>query len=256
MTTEIEGEIARVARAMRDVTVRVIDGTRGAGSGVVWPGGDVVSNAHVVRGTHARVVWEDGLACDARVLARDDARDLVLLHPNTSRPDRACARISGCEFHTTGNPSCVAPGHDARRCGTDESVQIADGPARRSCGPRHRHQQHGRKRTRFGDPKRCGRRVSRSGRQDVQPPRLCGRATPLHVKSSPRSSPLRLVSSRCSHARSKVPTRGAPNKTIATRLNISDHTVKFHVAAIFAKLGVASRTEAVAYGVRMGLVML
>ncbi len=74
MTTEIEGEIARVARAMRDVTVRVIDGTRGAGSGVVWPGGDVVSNAHVVRGTHARVVWEDGLACDARVLARDDAR--------------------------------------------------------------------------------------------------------------------------------------------------------------------------------------
>lgn len=50
--------------------------------------------------------------------------------------------------------------------------------------------------------------------------------------------------------------RGAPNKTIATRLNISDHTVKFHVAAIFAKLGVASRTEAVAYGVRMGLVML
>ncbi len=50
--------------------------------------------------------------------------------------------------------------------------------------------------------------------------------------------------------------RGAPNKTIAARLRISDHTVKFHVAAIFSKLGVASRTEAVAQGVRLGLVML
>jgi NarL family two-component system response regulator YdfI len=50
--------------------------------------------------------------------------------------------------------------------------------------------------------------------------------------------------------------RGVPNKTIAARLAISEHTVKFHVASIFAKLGVASRTEAVAQGVRLGLVML
>ncbi len=50
--------------------------------------------------------------------------------------------------------------------------------------------------------------------------------------------------------------RGVPNKTIATRLAISEHTVKFHVASIFAKLGVASRTEAVAQGARLGLIML
>jgi NarL family two-component system response regulator YdfI len=50
--------------------------------------------------------------------------------------------------------------------------------------------------------------------------------------------------------------RGAPNKTIAARLAISEHTVKFHVASIFAKLGVASRTEAVAQGARLGLIML
>jgi len=50
--------------------------------------------------------------------------------------------------------------------------------------------------------------------------------------------------------------RGAANKTIAGRLGISEHTVKFHVASIFAKLGVASRTEAVTQGVRLGLIML
>ena len=50
--------------------------------------------------------------------------------------------------------------------------------------------------------------------------------------------------------------RGVPNKTIAGRLGISEHTVKFHLASIFAKLGVSSRTEAVAQGVRLGLVML
>src|SRR5262249_22163099 len=49
---------------------------------------------------------------------------------------------------------------------------------------------------------------------------------------------------------------GLSNKTIARRLGISEHTVKFHVSSIFAKLGVSSRTEAVTLGVRRGLIML
>jgi two-component system, NarL family, response regulator YdfI len=49
---------------------------------------------------------------------------------------------------------------------------------------------------------------------------------------------------------------GLGNKTIATRLGISEHTVKFHVGSIFVKLGAASRTEAVARGARQGLIML
>lgn len=49
---------------------------------------------------------------------------------------------------------------------------------------------------------------------------------------------------------------GLGNKQIAWRLGISEHTVKFHVSSIFTKLDVSSRTEAVALGVRLGLIML
>jgi DNA-binding NarL/FixJ family response regulator len=49
---------------------------------------------------------------------------------------------------------------------------------------------------------------------------------------------------------------GLPNKSIATRLNISDQTVKFHVASICGKLGAANRTQAVRLAVRRGLISL
>jgi DNA-binding NarL/FixJ family response regulator len=49
---------------------------------------------------------------------------------------------------------------------------------------------------------------------------------------------------------------GLPNKAIATRLGISDQTVKFHVASIAGKLGATNRTDAVRRAVRRGLVTL
>ena len=49
---------------------------------------------------------------------------------------------------------------------------------------------------------------------------------------------------------------GAANKVIAWKLGVSEHTVKFHVASILAKLGAATRTEAVSIGMRRGLVPL
>ncbi|MDQ6704902.1 MAG: response regulator transcription factor, partial [Acidobacteriota bacterium] len=49
---------------------------------------------------------------------------------------------------------------------------------------------------------------------------------------------------------------GLPNKEIAWRLGISEHTVKFHVGSLFAKLNASSRTEAVTLGVRQGLILL
>ncbi len=47
---------------------------------------------------------------------------------------------------------------------------------------------------------------------------------------------------------------GLPNKAIAARLGVSDHTVKFHLSSIFSKLGVSTRTEAVRAAVRAGLI--
>jgi two-component system, NarL family, nitrate/nitrite response regulator NarL len=46
---------------------------------------------------------------------------------------------------------------------------------------------------------------------------------------------------------------GLPNKLIADRLGISEHTAKFHVNSILGKLGAYSRTEAVMRAVRLGL---
>ena len=49
---------------------------------------------------------------------------------------------------------------------------------------------------------------------------------------------------------------GLPNKTIAKKLGVSAHTVKFHVGSIMTKLHASSRTEAVTDGIRRGLIFL
>jgi DNA-binding NarL/FixJ family response regulator len=49
---------------------------------------------------------------------------------------------------------------------------------------------------------------------------------------------------------------GASNKSIARALEISVHTAKFHVASVLLKLGARNRSDAVAIGIRRGLVLL
>lgn len=49
---------------------------------------------------------------------------------------------------------------------------------------------------------------------------------------------------------------GKSNKELASSLSISEHTVKFHVNAVLAKLNADSRTAAVVRGVRLGLVII
>lgn len=49
---------------------------------------------------------------------------------------------------------------------------------------------------------------------------------------------------------------GLANKQIALQLGISEHTVKFHLSSLYAKLNVSSRTEAVKRGLGLGLIFL
>lgn len=50
--------------------------------------------------------------------------------------------------------------------------------------------------------------------------------------------------------------QGLANKQIALTLGISEHTVKFHLSSLYAKLGISSRTEAVKRGIELGLISL
>jgi DNA-binding NarL/FixJ family response regulator len=50
--------------------------------------------------------------------------------------------------------------------------------------------------------------------------------------------------------------QGLLNKEIAVQLDISEHTVKTHLASIYEKLDASNRAEAVATGLRRGLIML
>ncbi len=50
--------------------------------------------------------------------------------------------------------------------------------------------------------------------------------------------------------------QGFSNKMIARELQISEHTVKFHISSLYVKLGVSNRAEAVSRGARHGLISL
>ncbi len=50
--------------------------------------------------------------------------------------------------------------------------------------------------------------------------------------------------------------QGLANKQIALALGISEHTVKFHLSSLYAKLNSTSRTEAVKRGIELGLISL
>jgi DNA-binding NarL/FixJ family response regulator len=50
--------------------------------------------------------------------------------------------------------------------------------------------------------------------------------------------------------------QGLANKQIGVQLEISEHTVKFHVSSIYAKLGASNRAEAVRLGVQKGLILI
>lgn len=50
--------------------------------------------------------------------------------------------------------------------------------------------------------------------------------------------------------------QGLTNKAIAVELKISGRTVQAHLASVYGKLGVASRTEAVTKSLKLGWIVL
>lgn len=82
-----------------------------------------------------------------------------------------------------------------------------------------------------------------------------GRAHAFHVREPGGGSPPPPLTPRELDVLSAV-AEGLANKQIAARLGISSHTVKTHLAAVYAKLGAASRAEAVTLGARRGVLHL
>jgi DNA-binding NarL/FixJ family response regulator len=87
----------------------------------------------------------------------------------------------------------------------------------------------------------------------AMPRSLVGVQAPTRV--APRVAPLAALTPRETEILGLLAT-GLGNKTIAVRLGISEHTVKSHVTSLFGRLGVSTRAEAVAAGVRLGILML
>jgi serine protease Do len=99
-----------VAEALRRTTVQVGSGGRGFGSGVILSAdGLIVTNAHVVRSSHAQVKLWDGRTLEAAVTSRDLSRDLAALLasgsglPAATLADSSKARVGELVL-AVGNP--------------------------------------------------------------------------------------------------------------------------------------------------------
>jgi serine protease Do len=72
-------DFAGLAETLRRVTVEIIADGGARGSGLLWPRGCVVTNAHVIRATRVTVRLVDGVCLEGRLVARDRDADLAVL---------------------------------------------------------------------------------------------------------------------------------------------------------------------------------
>jgi len=91
VTDELQADLAAVVRRVRRATVHVHD-ERGRGSGVVWAGGLVVTNAHVVQAAWPFVETAAGRV-RGRLLARDERRDLAAIGVDLTGLDVEAATV-------------------------------------------------------------------------------------------------------------------------------------------------------------------
>jgi two-component system, NarL family, response regulator LiaR len=76
----------------------------------------------------------------------------------------------------------------------------------------------------------------------------------LSKTDSPLPAPIKSVLSEREYDVMRLLVRGLTNKQIAAQLNLQPSTVKQYIGNILSKLGVQSRTEAVAAALKLGLV--
>jgi serine protease Do len=80
VTQQLNADLAALVEKAERSLVQVRDGGRGIGAGTIWhPEGLIVTNAHVVSGSHLRVVLPNGTTVAAQVLAYDPDLDLAAL---------------------------------------------------------------------------------------------------------------------------------------------------------------------------------
>jgi serine protease Do len=102
-------DLTGLADALRRVTVEVLDAGGSLGSGVLWPAGYIVTNAHVVRGPGLTLRLVDGRHVRGRLLARDRVADLALIGvagagiPAATLADVGAARV-GALVVAVGHP--------------------------------------------------------------------------------------------------------------------------------------------------------
>ena len=82
------------------------------------------------------------------------------------------------------------------------------------------------------------------------------RTTRMTGERSARDSRAKIVEALTARERDVLAlvSDGAGNRAIAQALGISEHTVKFHLAAVFGKLSVSNRTKAIQRGLQLGLI--
>lgn len=85
-------DFAAVAERLRRVTVEITADGGALGSGLLWPRGYVITNAHVIHATRVAVRLVDGVRVEARLVARDRDADLAVLRiPGSGRPPATLA---------------------------------------------------------------------------------------------------------------------------------------------------------------------
>jgi two-component system nitrate/nitrite response regulator NarL len=75
---------------------------------------------------------------------------------------------------------------------------------------------------------------------------------PILIKSGPDAARIAALTKR-EHEIISLLSEGLQNKQIASRLSISETTVRHHLTSIFDKLGIANRLELIVYAYRQGL---